>query len=153
MSEPEPFDRFITRTAAARPEDFHDARPAAAEPAEAGPAADVGEFERMRAYILNFYEGVRPVRSFIDAGGSPIDCVPFEQQPSVRAANAAGLHIAAPAPSPARKGRGARRPAPCPEGTVPMVRITLERLIPYGTLENYFSKTHQAAPPAPKSQT
>ena len=135
MADVEAFDDFIARTAAARWGAYAEAFRASGASAGANPA---DEFERMRAYILRTYEGVHPVGSFRDPEGRPVDCVLFDQQPSVRAARAAGEPVpVSPAPERPREGRPGARPAPCPFGSVPMVRITLERLVPHGTLENY----------------
>jgi len=41
-------------------------------------------FEQMREYILKLYEGVHIQRSFL-IGTQTIDCVPENEQPSVRA--------------------------------------------------------------------
>jgi hypothetical protein len=147
MADVEPFDKFLARTAAARPEDYLEALRAAGESAPADAAA---EFERMKAYVLGYYEGVRPVRSYLDSLGRPWDCVPFEQQPSVRAAHAAGLKVPAAPPHAAARSDsgGVHPPAPCPKGSVPILRVTLEHLVQFGTLDNYFQKGPPPSPPA-----
>ena len=156
----EPFDQFLARTAAARPEDFADDMRTAAASCGLSSEGAVAEFERMKAHILRYYEGVRPVCSCLDAAGQVVDCVPFEQQPAVRAAAAAGH----PQPVPPRSPRptstapavalgpdaapplATRAPdtnechALCPDGTVPLLRLTLERLVRLGTLDNFFRK-------------
>lgn len=174
MDQVEPFTEFLARTAEARPEQYSDAVRAAAEshglPIEKGAA----EFERMKSYILSYYQGVRPVRSFLNAAGQAVDCVPFEQQPTVRAARAAGYLIEVSPPTPAatpgmslpddagplsapvsgsslppNATRSSASPSPpsspepsqVPPGTVPLLRVTLDRLIPLGTVDNFFRKT------------
>jgi hypothetical protein len=127
------------------------------------------EFEQMKRYVLDFYRGVRATHTFMDSAGNFIDCVPFEQQPSVRAEREAGRNVAftsraptlyehrrrgdpmkfgpdvSPINSPLRRGLrdvfGNRRA--CPEGSVPMRRVTLARLAWHGKLEAFFHK----APP------
>ncbi len=150
MSTVEPFDLFLARTTTARPEEYADALAASGEEVTVAEQ----EFERMKAYILTFYEGVRPVCSYLDASGHPVDCVPVAQQPTARAAVAAG-HPLPPAPPafpggeegrpPAVVRQGAFQEVTCPAGTVPVPRVTLERLLGFGTLENFFRK----GPPLP----
>jgi hypothetical protein len=149
MSHPVPFDVFLAETAAARPEQFAAALQAAARQAGVSPEVARAEFERMKEHILSYYQEVQPVGSFLDADGQTIDCVPFEQQPSVRTAIAEGHAVARTAPPPPRlAGKHSHGPRPqpampliCPDGAVPIVRLTLERLLRFGTLDNYFHKT------------
>lgn len=157
MPDVKSFEVFLAETAAARPEQYAEALADGARRAGVALETARAEFERMKAHVLSFYEGVRPVNSYVNASGQTIDCVPFEQQPSVRAARAAGHQItrpvSPPAPSPLegeghRGGTTARRPV-CPEGAVPMVRLTLDQLVRCGTLDNFFRKT----PPGPNKAT
>jgi hypothetical protein len=156
----EPFDQFLARTAAASPDDYADDLRTTAKRCRISPEGAVAEFERMKAHLLRYYEGVRPVYSCLDAAGQVVDCVPFEQQPSVRAAAAAGYpqtlppkrprptstapavasppDAALPAATPASEPTECR--ALCPDGTVPLLRLTLERLLRHGTLDNFFRK-------------
>lgn len=150
MSAAVPFDVFLAETAAARPEQYEAALAEGARLAAITPEEARAEFERMKAYILSYYRGVRPVGSFLDRAGQTFDCVPFDQQPTVRAARAAGHPVArhghAPAALPPeashrRQPLSAAPPAPrCPEGTVPLPRLTLDRLARLGTLDNFFRK-------------
>jgi hypothetical protein len=155
MSAIVPFKKFLEETAAARPEQYADALEAAARQVGITPEAARAEFERMKAHILSYYEGVEPVGSFQDRNGQTIDCVPFEQQPAVRAALAEGRPVARKAPRPPGVAgepahhlhvREARPHLLCPEGAVPIVRLTLDRLIRAGTLDNYFRKIPIGAP-------
>src|ERR1035437_2704725 len=58
---------------------------------------DAAAFEEMRQYILAMYQGVTVTHSFV-LGTDHVDCVPIEQQPSVRLL---GLkEIATPPPAP-----------------------------------------------------
>jgi hypothetical protein len=155
MREVEPFDVFLARTAAARWEDYADVLRAGGATTEREAAA---EFDKMKAYILDSYRGVRPVGSFLDAAGNPVDCVPFEQQPTVRTAVAAGATFPPPpppryrlgGPGPAAPADSAKRasPALCPSGAVPVPRITLERMAALGTFDNYFRKKPFPSSPA-----
>jgi hypothetical protein len=162
MSDSEPFEEFLRRTREARPEDYADAVRAGAEFAGRAPQAVAAEFERMKQYILDTYEGVHPVGSFLGPSGQVIDCVPFDQQPSVRAARAAGLEVTR-RPSPPVLPQWQQSQAPprhdhpgaaaaaevggpshafrCPEGNVPLMRITLEHLLRLGSLDNFFHKS------------
>ncbi|MCI0463995.1 MAG: hypothetical protein L0Z62_44240 [Gemmataceae bacterium] len=161
MSDIEPFEEFLARTASARPEDYPREDSAEAEASGPEPAVSAAEFERMKRYILDYYEGVRPVHSFLSPSGQVIDCVPFEQQPSVRAARAAGYsvtqHHRPPTPPPHTQRQGTPTPAPpeaartspCPQGSVPMVRLTLERLVGLGNLDNLFRQPGGEHPPFP----
>jgi hypothetical protein len=159
MKYVEPFTDFLARTTAAQAEQFVDAIRAAAERWGLSAKQVAADFERMKAHILRYYGGVAPVHSFLDNASRPVDCVPFEQQPTVRAARAAGLPVVVAAPKPACFA-GARpskpstesvHPSLCPVGTVPLLRVTLERMIACGTLENFFRKG-RAEEPAPSAQ-
>ena len=137
MPEIVPFDRFIAAVAEARPEQYADDLEAGARAAGVTLETARAEFERMKKYLLSHYEGVHPVGSFLDSNGQTIDCVPFEQQPTVRAAIKRGIKVPRPAPRPLP----ASAPKPvCPEGTVPMLRITLQQLARHGTLDHFFHK-------------
>jgi hypothetical protein len=112
-------------------------------------AAELG---RMKLYIERYYEGVTPVSSFEDADGRIFDCVPYEQQPAARLARGTGAALLENAPPPAAMPGAANsltthpstpvHPNPCSPGTVALQRLTLERMITFGTLENYFRKDH-----------
>jgi hypothetical protein len=169
MSEIEPFAEFLARTRAARPEEYAEAIRAGAAFSGREPEAVAAEFERMKQYILTYYEGVQPVGGFLSPSGQAIDCVPFDQQPTVRAARAAGYKVTPPhsppnppeQPPPAAARRQGHTGAAaagqeagpsgthrCPEGTIPLLRITLDRLLRLGGLENFFRKHPGHLPPA-----
>jgi hypothetical protein len=174
MDQVEPFAEFLARTANARPEQYSEAIRAAAERHGLSPERARAEFERMKSYILSYYEGVTPVRSFLNTAGQPVDCVPFEQQRTVRAARAAGYPTEVSPPTPVMiqgislprnaaplsapvsgnslppgATRSSAPPSPSsspqppqiPPGTVPLLRITLDRLVPLGTLDRFFHKS------------
>ena len=125
------------------------------------------EFERMREFLGNHYEQTSAVHSFVDEGGRIVDCIPFDQQPSVREARKSGFDVARTAPPPLPRDRAVSRgigegdPRPiepmvpplakglkdaggnqiiAPPGTVPVRRITVERLASHGRLGDYFKK-------------
>ena len=127
------------------------------------------EFEGMKDFLVRLYEGTSCGHTFLDASGNPIDCLPFEHQPTVRAARKKGIdpkrklpppppldHAAefdidsmdsGPRPTglvaPLRQGKvdlyGNKVAAP--SGTVPFRRLTLARLAQLGGLERHFRKT------------
>src|SRR5918911_1731867 len=135
-------------------------------------------FSEMRAHILGLYEGVEAPHSFMDETGAIFDCIPIEQQPSVRGSTE-GVPTAPDLPplAPDLPGgtmgaeRGPdtrmdnladttlgpeRRDAHgnvmnCPEGTIPMRRVTLEDLTRFETLRDFFAKAPRgvARPPRP----
>jgi hypothetical protein len=162
MPHVEPFSEFLERTKTARPEDYAEALQEAAARRQVSFADQTAEFERMKNFLLGRYEGVAPLSSFSDAAGQTVDCVPFEQQPAVRAARAAGYPVDVAPPPPAAvpgvspvRAADSERGAECaggttmPPGTVPLVRITLDRLIAFGSLDNFFRKG--VASPTPGS--
>ena len=123
-------------------------------------------FSEMREHILGLYEGVEAPHSFIDEAGAIFDCIPVEQQPSLRG-SAEEVPTAPDLPplaqdSPAHTATaddaedGSDYPAGadlspgrtdaygnvmhCPEGTIPMRRVTLEDLSRFETLQDFFAK-------------
>jgi hypothetical protein len=134
-------------------------------------------FSEMREHVLGLYEGVEAPQSFMDETGTVYDCIPIEQQPSLR-----GTPESVPTPpdlpplAPQSVARAAaaqgeldeRRDNPadttlgpdqvdsfgnvmnCPEGTIPMRRVTLEDLTRFGTLQDFFRKAPRAVTPPPR---
>jgi Neprosin/Neprosin activation peptide len=125
--------------------------------------ADEGSLGDMRAHILNHYKGVEAVHSFKDANGSIFDCIPMEQQPGLRAAGGTvpkpvdlpkmtGATAAATPAAEERKtqllasplGAGKKddqgNEMNCPDGTIPMRRLTLEQMSKFKSLRSFFSK-------------
>jgi hypothetical protein len=149
-----PFGDFIWNTEAARFEDY-------SVRAESR-AKDASAFEEMRQHILALYQGVEVSHSFV-LDSNHFDCVPIEQQPSVRTLGLKG--IALPPPGPALLSQP-QEDSPTPEGpvnltsqlaaesqfdefgnslgceedTIPMFRITLEQLTRFPTLRQFFQK-------------
>lgn len=111
-------------------------------------------FEQMRQHILEMYQGVEVSHSFV-LSSRYFDCVPINQQPSVRLL---GLKsIAQPPPEAMLTDRRATVVPPypqldkpnfdefgnsvrCEEGTVPILRITLERMSRFEDLDRFFEK-------------
>lgn len=132
-----PFDDFMRGL-----KDAHSAafvrRPGAA-------VKDAQAFEQMRDYLLHLYEGMH-VRQSYRVGSQVIDCVPVNEQPSLRQSTKG---IAAPPPGAADKDSGDG----CAEGTIPMRRITLDELIRFPTLDDYLHKqSHEYVPVPPEHE-
>jgi len=121
----EPFQSFIAKAKAARPSAFVGKPGFAVESAAA--------FAEMRAHVLDFYSGVTVRNSFIGSDGLIIDCVPIDQQPGLR-----------PSRPRAEVGEGIPRRVisvtGCQPGTVPIVRLTLERIAKFRTLAAFLAK-------------
>ena len=79
MADPKgilPFDQFLAAVNGARHTEF------AVRPASK--VAHEDSFAEMRTHILRLYDGVEVTNSFVDENGSVFDCVPVEQQPSLK---------------------------------------------------------------------
>jgi len=124
------------------------------------------DFEAMREHILSMYEGVKVAHSFV-MDSQVFDCVPIDQQPSVRQLGLGKALREPPQPVVAEEEAGAkaftgvtRLPSPltlglqdsfgnavrCEQGTIPLRRITLEELSRFETLEKFFKKTPTGDP-------
>lgn len=118
-------------------------------------------FAEMRRHILSLYEGVDVggVHSFL-LDGQHFDCLPIEQQPSVRGLGLSHVEVAPPPPlktaaepgEPAEPRARATSPLTlgsrdafgneihCAAGTIPMRRVTLEEMTRFETLRQFFEK-------------
>ena len=142
-----PFRAFIGAVRTANPEALQNA----------------GASEEMRQYILTMYEGVEVTHSFV-LDSRHFDCVPIEQQPSVRLLGLTSIASPPPAKAPAPDapagtvsvksqfdgappfdlyGNSAR----CEAGTIPMRRIALEDMARFPTLRQYFQKSPDESVP------
>jgi Neprosin len=126
---------------------------------------DRTEFERMKAYLLNRYQGMHVTHSFHGAEKAFVDCVPILEQPGLRKAGAAALERAAPPAIGAPASQDAARHSDefkqrgivdlrlkpgikdelgnerfCHGDTIPLQRITLEDLVRFRTLAAFFHK-------------
>lgn len=114
-------------------------------------------FQEMQAYIDRINQGVDVVHSFEDAAGQVFDCIPIEQQPSLRGRsrtipNPPDLRTANEAfpprpgaPAVARAFQAASfdrhgNPRQAPPGTIPVRRVTLEELTRFQDLRTFFRK-------------
>jgi Neprosin len=115
--------------------------------------------EEMRQHILRLYEGVHVVHSYV-LGSQTFDCVPIQQQPSVRILGISKIAAAPPTSALAGVPAGEnpsvnKTPSQLPAGkteddfgnslgceanTIPMSRITLEQLSRFETLRQFFEK-------------
>lgn len=119
--------------------------------------SDDTAFDEMREFLLSRYDGVDVRHSFLEPGGEVVDCVPVEQQLSLRGGSEVPEPPSEP-PPPAPEGEDAP-PGPttalqpqlhpdnrdalgnqmwCPPGTVPVLRHTLDQLATeYATLDEF----------------
>jgi hypothetical protein len=161
------FNEFIARTAAA---DFSD--PAfSGGPAARGRVSDAASFAQMRHHILDMYQGVLVSHSYVLASQT-FDCIPIDQQPSLRKLGLKGIAATPPATAlPTETIAGQNRPAGqtaaqpsqlpasrydafgnelgCEEHTIPMRRLTLEEMSGSKNLQEFFSKGPNGAGKAP----
>jgi hypothetical protein len=127
-------------------------------------------FSEMRRHILGLYEGVQASHSFMDESGAIFDCIPIEQQPALRGStdgvgSAPDLPPMEVLPADRDEARGdvmaesslsADRHdwhgnvMQCPEGTIPMRRVTLDDLTRFETLQDFFQKGPQGAGRPPR---
>jgi hypothetical protein len=124
--------------------------------------ADDAAFAAMKAHISQLYSGVTEVHSFEDENGSVFDCIPVNQQPALKGAAPAqppNLPAMEKSTGPAGAAVGDRKPIEiagafgagrkdkhgntmsCPEGHIPMRRITLEELTRFESLRHFFQKS------------
>jgi hypothetical protein len=132
--------------------------------------ANEDDFSEMKARILELYQGVEAQHSFMDESGGIFDCIPIEQQPSLRGSVeevptapdlpplAAASDVSSDAGatesqqderndilagsllSPDRTDWYGNTMA-CPEGTIPMRRVTLEEMSRFETVQDFFRKS------------
>lgn len=121
--------------------------------------ANEAAFADMQAHILSLYDNTEAVHSFMDETGAVYDCIPAEQQPSLRGSRE-GIPSAPDAPpheaagGPSDELRDSLIVSPlgsdkkdkfgnvmdCPQGTIPMRRVTMEQLARFETLKDFFRK-------------
>jgi hypothetical protein len=125
--------------------------------------ADAASFEEMRQHLATLYADI-DVRHSYELDGDIYDCVPVEQQPSVRLLGI--KNIAEPPPVTAVEAAGRILPAEqiddaqavdrfgnsieCADNTIPMRRITLEEITRFPSLRAFLSKSpDETGPPLP----
>jgi hypothetical protein len=114
-------------------------------------------FLEMQSYVAARYDGVDVEHTFEDPAGRVFDCVPVEQQPSLRGTRAPVAQ--APDISPVLQGRPPDTAVPplsrelanprrdrhgnemlAPPGTIPMRRLTLDEVSRFKDLTEFFQK-------------
>jgi hypothetical protein len=120
-----PFDLFLEGVRSASYRDY------AGHPATR--ARDQQAFEEMRNFLLARYQGAHVVRSYA-AGGAVFDCIERVGAPADPPAPAS-----APAGSSGTYAASGQTQA-CPDGTVPVRRLTLHDLVRFATLRQYLAK-------------
>lgn len=136
------YSSFLARTRTAQYSQFRDL---------AGTrVTNAANFEQMREHVLTMYDGVKPSHSFL-VGSHPFDCVPVDQQPSVRLL---GISTIAQPPVDAPVGSGSvaaqfdeahsfdslGNSVTCAANSIPMRRITLEDLTQFPSLADFLKK-------------
>jgi len=165
-----PFDQFMANTATAN------TATTAFQRAATSKVANAAVLTEMRQHIMNLYQGVHVTHSF-EQDSQTVDCVPIEQQASVRMLGLPG--IAAPPPNllpgtpaagaatvleqPGEVTRASLRPSSavdrfgnatsCEDGTVPIQRTTLEQISRFPTLKAFLSKSPDGKAHIPGQQT
>src|ERR1700720_842939 len=134
---------------------------------------DTVAFEEMRQHILTMYRGVEVKHSFV-RDSSHFDCVPIEQQPTVKILGLQSIASAPPQSMLARRSQvdndtptpRANRASQIPEkpydefgnaftcevNTVPIRRITLEEMTQFPTLRQFFEKKPGAGYGSPSTR-
>ena len=120
----ETFRTFIARAKAARASAFVGQPGFAVE----SPAA----FAEMKAHVLDFYRGVTARNSFIESDGQIVDCIPIDRQPGLRPRAKISVSL--------NQRDRLGNEMYCQPGTVPIVRLTLERIAKFRTLAAFLAK-------------
>ena len=114
------------------------------------------EFDAMKEHVLSLYDAVEVQHSFLDGNEQIFDCVPIEQQPSLKGRQEA-LADAPDPPFPEGRETDDRSRVvesqlgsdrtdrlgnvmACPPGTIPMRRVTLDELTRHEQLRDFFRK-------------
>ena len=115
---------------------------------------DAASFEEMRQYILSLYDQVHVSHSYV-LGSQTFDCVPVDQQPSIRALGR--KQIATEPPATQRPQRflaetngDSGNTLSCEDYTIPMRRITLQQLSQFRTLKEFLRKGPNGGGRAPE---
>ena len=149
-----PFSQFLDQVRSATYKDY-----------KSTPVRDESAYQDIQKHILDMYGGVvKPatIKSYVR--DEYIDCVPFVQRPTIHLLNLTGEELTAPTDNdiplpdfPEAKG-AADEPRPislllalnstdphgnkmeCERETVPLTRLTLDRITQYSTLYEFFRK-------------
>jgi hypothetical protein len=168
MPEFLPFAEFIEKTKDAKPARPNQRGFVLnAAPTFASSAEGRAEIERMRDYVLTYYRGgdIQVPKTYIDSVGNHFDCIPVDQQPAARGIKPDELKerlrppdyegLARPLAPLAGAAEAPRAIAPqfgpntmdqlgqskeCPEGCVPIRRLTLGEITQFPRLQEFFQK-------------
>lgn len=99
---------------------------------------DAAAFDEMRRYVLSLYKGVHVQHSY-QLDRQTMDCVPVEEQPSLRPGHGMDENASA-LPTERLAGIGGDANSACGEGTIPVRRVTLEQLTRFRTLSDFLHK-------------
>jgi hypothetical protein len=129
---------------------------AAAKRGLTGAVRSEQSFLQMRSYVLDRYRNVKVTHSYI-ADGNYFDCVTLGSQPTVRDRRIAKIATPPPASKAIVKAPGTARAVAspltlgkkdafgnaisCAAGTIPMQRVSMERLAKFPTLQAFLTKT------------
>jgi len=156
-TDPVSFTDFIKETKAAKLSDYQGKGKSKVE--------DEANFREMQDYVLKMYDGVVVKNSFMTADGDIVDCIPFDQQPSIRLSGIPKEEITRESPAiskydqiqkpdslprqdgdaeditlkPGNKDKYGHAMF-CEEGFIPMKRIRLQDLVRYKSLSDFFNK-------------
>ena len=121
-------------------------------------------FDEMRQHLLRMYDSIHVGHSYV-LDSQYFDCVPINEQPSVRLLGLRNVETAPPSlpqlsGGAAGRGPDASKPAtqiapdqkvdrfgnsiPCERGTIPLRRITLEEMTRFMNLRDFFRKEGRA---------
>lgn len=141
------FSQFLTNVAQAQYTDY------AGQPTTT--IQNQQAFEAMRSYILNTYVGVKQVSSFV-LDDQYFDCITISSQPAVQRLNikqiaqpplantqAASSSSTQASGSPLTLGQkdAFGNAISCKAGTIPMERVTLEKMVQFPTLQAFLAKS------------
>jgi hypothetical protein len=131
--------------------------------------ANEKDFEVMKAHLIGLYKGAKVTHTFIGHGGANIDVIPIDQQPALHNPLLKGHKVLLTAPAlhalPKRQDEKekAKKQLPttaksvppqlakgmkdalgnemfCPEGSIPVRRVTLTEMTKFGTLKDFLQK-------------
>ncbi len=130
-----PFAAFVAQLHAASPAGV-------AEELGRSAALDSTAFETARNYLIRYYAGMTVDRTVLEQDGRVLDCIRYEQQPSLHMQGLTSIAAPPPfAPPGARSGTlQPRQKIVCGAGSFPIQRVTLTRVMRAGSLRNFFRK-------------
>jgi hypothetical protein len=151
-----PYDKFFSEMKRAQYKDYAER--------EGTKVKSAAEFEKMKAHVLSMYEGVKVKNSFVLGENDYVDCVDIYTQPGLRQGGKRQELAKPPAakiaeekeedhertgqavePMLGRQKRDAFGNVQfCEEGFIPMRRVTLDELVRYETLADFFNKYGKA---------